>query len=222
MLAVVVKPMNYKLRAYPTGHIQTNAFLLSDPSRGEAVLIDAPHFAWDEIQTALKEDGCELKALLLTHGHYDHIGDAAKIAEKGVPLYGHQADRKMFETPEMMRPYAYPESIELVGFQIDHWVKQGDVLQILGLDCEVRHVPGHCPGNVLFYFESLELAFVGDALFAGSIGRTDLPGGDFNELERSIRERIYTLPEEVTVLPGHGPSTTVGEEKKYNPYVSAQ
>lgn len=214
--------MDLKLRVFPTGYIQTNAFLLSDSSLGEAVLIDAPHFALDEIKSALVEDGCALKALLLTHGHYDHIGDAAKIRKTGVPVYGHLADKDLFEDPARMLPYAYPSDIQLDGFEIDHWVSEGDMLSLLGQSCEVRDVPGHCPGNVLFYFEAMKAAFVGDALFAGSIGRTDLPGGDFSILEKSIRERIYTLPEDTQVFPGHGPETTVGVEMKTNPHVAAQ
>ncbi len=214
--------MDIKIRVVPSGYIQTNAYLIIDPARGEAALIDAPHFVMDAIGPALQDDGCTLRALLLTHGHYDHIGDAAKIRAAGVPVYGHLADRGLFENPARMRPYAYPPDIELVGFEIDHWVADGDRFSVLGLDCETRHVPGHCPGNVLFYFPALTAAFVGDALFAGSIGRTDLPGGSFPALERSIRERIYTLPGETRVLPGHGPATTVEDEMETNPYVAAQ
>ena len=92
----------------------------------------------------------------------------------------------------------------------------------VGSDIEVRHVPGHCPGNVLFYFSDAGAAFVGDALFAGSIGRTDLPGGSFASLEKAIRTQIYTLPDETLVYPGHGPDTTVGAEKSTNPYVSEE
>ncbi|MDQ8183995.1 MBL fold metallo-hydrolase [Pelagicoccus sp. SDUM812002] len=214
--------MSLNVRIIPAGSIQTNAFLISDPECGEAILIDAPNDVCEFVDPALAEDGCELKALLLTHGHYDHIGGVATFADRGVPLYGHKADRGMFENPECMRSYAYPPDLELRGFAIDHWVEDGTKLTFLGLDCEVRHVPGHCPGNVLFYFPAAKAAFVGDALFAGGIGRTDLPGGSFKELERSIRERIYTLPKETSVLPGHGPNTTVGEEISSNPYVSGE
>ena len=109
--------------------------------------------------------------------------------------------------------------LNLEPVKVDQWVEQGTQLKALGLSIAVRHVPGHCPGNVLFYFESMSAAFVGDALFKGSIGRTDLPGGDFDLLERSIREQIYTLPAASTVYPGHGPATTVGREMKSNPHV---
>jgi len=213
-------PLN--LRIFPAGPIQTNAFLLSDPEKGEAVLIDAPHDVCGPVDAALAEDACELKALLMTHGHYDHIGDAAKISARGVPLYGHRDDKALYEAPEAMRAFVYPPDLELTGFQIDHWVGQGDCIQVLGMDCEVRHVPGHCPGNVLFYFEAAKAAFVGDALFAGGIGRTDLAGGSFTQLEKSIREQIYTLPKDTVVLPGHGPNTSVGEEILNNPFVSGE
>ncbi len=216
-----VAGMDLKIRVFPSGYIQTNAYLISDLSRKEAVLIDAPHFVVAEIAPALAEDGCTLVAALLTHGHYDHIGAAAEAKRSGARLYGHAADRTLFENPRCMLPYAYPPSIELEGFAIDEWVEDGQELTILGLACEVRHVPGHCPGNVLFYFPELEMAFVGDALFAGGVGRTDLPGGSMATLERSIRERIYTLPPATQVLSGHGPGTTVGDEMETNPYVAA-
>jgi glyoxylase-like metal-dependent hydrolase (beta-lactamase superfamily II) len=100
-------------------------------------------------------------------------------------------------------------------------VKQGDRLAALGREFEVRHVPGHCPGNVLFYQSEAKVALVGDALFNGGVGRWDLPGGNFELLEESIRGQIYTLPGDTTVLPGHGPRTTVGDEKESNPFVPA-
>ncbi len=214
--------MSFNLEVFPSGYIETNAFLLSNLDRKESVLIDAPHFVWDDVKPALEELGCELKALLLTHGHYDHIGDAGRIQKLGYPVYGHRDDQAFYETPEVMRPYVYPPDMVLEPVMIDHWVGQGDMVELIGESVEIRHVPGHCPGNVLFYFQALKLAFVGDALFAGSIGRTDLVGGDFPTLEQSIREQIYTLDAETGVLPGHGPQTTVGQEKATNPFVSSE
>ena len=210
-----------KLRAMPAGPLETNAYLLSDTDAGKAVLVDAPVELWEHAEPVLKEDGCELVGLLLTHAHYDHIGDAAKIHGMGVPTWGHLDDRAMYENPEMMRALAYPPDTPLDPVKIDHWVDEGDTFELMGQSFEVRHVPGHCPGNILFYVDALSIVFVGDALFAGSIGRTDFPGGSFELLEKSIRERIYTLPDDTRVLPGHGPTTTVGEEKRTNPFVSA-
>jgi hydroxyacylglutathione hydrolase len=109
--------------------------------------------------------------------------------------------------------------IRLEAVKVARWIGQGDAVEGAGEAAEVRHVPGHCPGNVLFYFSKSGLAFVGDALFQGSIGRTDLPGGGFEQLEQSIRSQIYTLPGATVVHPGHGPSTTVAAERTHNPYV---
>lgn len=211
--------MPLELKIIPAGYIRTNAFLLLDRSRGEAVLIDAPHFVWDDVEPLLSEANCQLAALLLTHGHYDHMGDAGRIQKMGVATYGHPDDRTLYSDPGVMSPYAYPPGLEVEPVEIEHWVNDGESFEVLGRKVKVRHVPGHCPGNILFYFEELKVAFVGDALFAGSIGRTDLPGGDFDVLEKSIRERIYTLPVETAVHSGHGPSTTVGEEMSTNPHV---
>ena len=209
-----------RVHILPSGPIETNAFLVTESSRGEAVLIDAPHGVWDAVSPILEREGCQLIALLLTHGHWDHTGDAARVQGKGVPVYAHRADRPLIETPEIMTPFLIP-GYDVAATRIDHFVEQGEHLKLLGHTVEVRHVPGHCPGNVLFYFPAARAAFVGDALFAGSIGRTDLPGGSFEQLATAIRTQIYTLPAETKVLPGHGPTTEVGSEMQSNPYVPA-
>lgn len=212
--------MALKLHVFPAGYIQTNAFLLSDDARGEAILIDAPHFVFDEVGPLLEQSGCKLLALLLTHGHWDHMGDAARIRrETGAKVYAHADDRALIETPEVMRRFGMSKDMSLEACEVDEWIGEGDVLDFLGEKFEVRHVPGHCPGNVLFYNWAHKVAFVGDAIFQGSIGRTDLPGGDFGVLARSIRQRIYTLPDDTEIYPGHGPSTQVGIEKETNPFV---
>jgi hydroxyacylglutathione hydrolase len=202
----------------PSGFIQTNAYLLLDRARGEAALIDAPHGVWEAVEPRLRQAQCALTAMILTHGHWDHTGDAARIQAAGVPIYGHEADRVLFETPEVMAPLTPPE-IPLAPCKLDYPVGDGETLTLLGRAVEIRHVPGHCPGNILCWFAEEAVAFVGDALFAGSIGRYDLPGGDFAMLAESIRERIYTLPDDTRILSGHGPGTTVGREKASNPFV---
>lgn len=207
------------LHVVPAGPIQTNAYLLTAPERGEAVLIDAPAGVWSQIEPILRAEKCRLGELWLTHGHWDHIQGAAEVVRKsGAQVLAHADDRRMIESPEIMERFL-GERLDLEPVRVDRWVTQGQRLSALGTEAEVRHVPGHCPGNVLFYFAAAGAAFVGDALFAGSIGRTDLPGGDFDTLERAIRSQIYTLPEETVVYPGHGPDTTVGAEKSTNPYV---
>lgn len=207
------------LYVLPAGPIQTNAYLLTAPELGEAVLIDAPGGIWTQIQPLLAKDKCELVELWLTHGHWDHTQGAAEVvSETGAKVRAHSDDQVLIETPEVMKAFM-DRRIVLEPVKVDAWVEQGEELDVLGGTFEVRHVPGHCPGNVLFYNAVMQSAFVGDALFRSSIGRTDLPGGDFDQLEQAIREQIYSLPDETKVYPGHGPATTVGVERSTNPYV---
>lgn len=211
-----------KLHVLPAGPIQTNAYLLTAPDRGEAVLIDAPAGIWAMISPLLADQKCRLKELWLTHGHWDHTQGAAEVVrESHAQVFAHPDDRIMIEHPETMERFM-GEQLNLEPVHVDRWLVQAERLTALGADVEVRHVPGHCPGNVLFHFPAQRAAFVGDALFAGSVGRTDLPGGSFEVLERAIRTQIYTLPDETVVFPGHGPKTTVGHEKQHNPYVPAE
>ena len=208
------------LHILPSGPIQTIGYLLTEPSRGEAVLIDAPGDILERIEPILTREGCRLSELWLTHGHWDHTQDAAKVVRAtDAQVRAHRDDQRLIETPKIMARFLGP-GMKLEPVKVDLWMNQGDRFEMLGEPIEVRHVPGHCPGNILFYFPRLRAAFVGDALFNGSVGRTDLPGGSFEVLERSIREQIYTLPEDTQVYPGHGSATTVGDEKAGNPYVA--
>lgn len=203
----------------PSGPIQTNAYLLTEPKTGDAVLVDAPEGVWAKVEPILEKEGCRLSALWLTHGHWDHTQGAAEVARKaGVPVSAHLADRPLIETPEVMRPLLIP-GLVVEPVKVDHWLADGDRVPALGEKVRVSAVPGHCAGSLSFYFPVTGAAFVGDAVFRGSVGRTDLPGGDFGQLERSIRSRIYTLPDETALYPGHGGPTTVGDEKRDNPHV---
>jgi hydroxyacylglutathione hydrolase len=207
------------LHVIPAGPIQTNAYLLTAPARGEAVLIDAPGDVWAEVAPILVREKCRLAELWITHGHWDHMQGAAEvIRESGALCRAHEADRTLLENPRVMSAFM-GEDLGLEPVAVKAWLQPGGKLAAFGTEVEVRHVPGHCPGNVLFYFPAAAAAFVGDALFHGGVGRTDLPGGDAEELARSIRTQIYTLPPETVVYPGHGPATTVGEEKAFNPFV---
>ena len=210
-----------KLHVLPAGPIQTNAYLLTAPERGEAVLIDAPGEIWAEVAPILAAAKCRLTELWLTHGHWDHTQGAAEVVRAtGAKVRAHAADRPLYETPQVMSGFLAAR-LKLEPVFPDIWVKPGETFTALGASIEVRHVPGHCPGNVLFYSADAKAAFVGDALFAGSVGRTDLPGGSLEVLADAIRRQIYTLPDETMVYPGHGSATTVGEEKQNNPHVSA-
>ena len=208
-----------KIHVLPSGPIQTIGYLLTEPTLGEAVLVDAPGDILAKIEPLLAREKCTLKELWLSHGHWDHTQESAKVKRKlGIRVLAHEADRPLIETPGLMEGYMGAR-LKLEPVVVDQWVKQGDRVKALGREFEVRHVPGHCPGNVLFYSAEGKVALVGDALFKAGVGRWDFPGGSFDVLAKSIRDQIYTLPDDTTVLPGHGPRTTVGEEKASNPYV---
>jgi hydroxyacylglutathione hydrolase len=200
--------------------IGTNAFALIEPSRKECVIVDAPAEAYDWAMQVAQQHDCQIVALILTHGHWDHILDGHKFAAAGIPTYGHLADTEMFAAPSKMASYAIP-GLDLLPVPIDHWIKAGDTLDLLGDQLEIRHVPGHCPGNILVYVASIQAAIVGDVIFAGSVGRYDFPGGDFSVLEQSIKTQVYTLPDATVIYPGHGPNTSVAQEKGGNPFVRA-
>jgi len=207
------------IHVLPAGPIRTNAYLLTEPKIGKAVLIDAPGGVWEEAGAILRAENCSLAEIWLTHGHWDHTqGVAEVVAATKCLVRAHPADRRLIETPELMSPFALP-GVRLDPVRVDHWLQAGEKLLPFDSEVEVRHVPGHCPGNVLFYFKDAASAFVGDALFKGSVGRTDLPGGDFATLEQSVRSQIYTLPAATVVYSGHGPETTVGQERETNPYI---
>lgn len=210
-----------KIHVMTAGMVQTNAYLLTPEAGGDAVLIDAPQGLWAEVAEILEAEKCVLKELWLTHGHFDHIQGVEEIVKAtGVKVFAHEADRDMMAKPDIVEArLGFPLGLKPV--YPDGWFTVGEKRAVVGAEAEVRHVPGHCPGNVMFYFAKEGVAFVGDAIFAGSVGRTDFEGGSFPELEKSIREQIYTLPDATVLYSGHGPRTTVAAEKRSNPYVRA-
>jgi glyoxylase-like metal-dependent hydrolase (beta-lactamase superfamily II) len=208
-----------KVHVLPAGPIQTNAYLLTEGSLGEAVLVDAPEGIWGLVEPILAKEGCRLTELWLTHGHWDHTQGAAEIVRKtGATVFAHLGDRPLIETPEVMRPLLIP-GLVVEPVAVDRWLEDGAAHAALGQEVRISHVPGHSAGSLMFHFPGAAAAFSGDALFRSSVGRTDMPGGDAELLKRSIRSRIYTTPDKTTIFPGHGARTTVGEEKATNPYV---
>ena len=210
--------MSWNVQVVPVGPLQMNSVILTAPDApggGQAILID-PGDEADRLLQMIDDSGCQLVGLLATHGHFDHVGAGAAIQDKhDLPLRCHSGDVPLIENMnEIQAAYGFPGT-DLPRLQAD--LEDGQVLEFAGGHLEVSHVPGHSPGQVMFTFG--DHAIVGDCLFAGSIGRTDLPGGDFDTLEKSIRERIYTLADETVVVCGHGPDTTVGREKATNPFV---
>lgn len=204
--------------ALPLPPVQTNAYLLLEPSLGEAVLFDAPLRAMESVTPHLENHGCKISAVYITHGHWDHILDAHLFNDAGIPVYGHVEDRFLLDDPSVQMRFTLP-GLKIHSAKLDGLLTHGQELTILGRSVEVRHVPGHSPGSILFWFKNEKLVIGGDVLFNGSIGRTDFPGCSFDLLAKSIKEQIYPMPDNTVIYPGHGPSTTVGAEATGNPFV---
>lgn len=203
-------------QTFPLGPLETNAYVVTDASRTRAVVID-PGIADGALLRKL--DGYEVEAVLLTHAHFDHIGGVEAVRKRyGCPVYIHSLEQDWLTDPAKNGSLRWPDATPpIAGEAPDRLLADGDELPLLGVTFRVLFTPGHSPGSVGFLCG--DLLFAGDALFRRSVGRTDLPGGSAQTLARSIREKLYTLPDDTLVLPGHGPETTIGEEKRDNPFV---
>lgn len=209
-------------RAFPFNPLAANTVVVA--SGGEAAILDATALYDDEIDALVRyveDEGLAVRHLLLTHAHVDHVFSCDALAERfGLGWALHRGD-------EPLLPFA-PVSAQLfrVPFPagkpptIARWLEDGETIPLGDTTLEVRHVPGHSPGSVAFYVDDAGTVLVGDALFRGSIGRTDLPGGDLPTLLRSIETQLLTLPDDTIVYPGHGPTTTVGAERRTNPFLT--
>lgn len=198
------------------GFVQTNAWLLRV---GEChLLIDAP----DDAADWLRDQGIKLDALLLTHQHFDHVMDAARIAEEHqCPVYAWTAPSPRLWLNELFSQ-ATGWRLEVPSYRVSHELQHSAPwprLHVAGLEFQIFHIPGHAPDSVCYYHEPSGACFCGDTIFAQGVGRTDLPSGNFDQLAEGIRRHLYTLPEATLLLPGHGPHTTVGTEKASNPFV---
>jgi hydroxyacylglutathione hydrolase len=203
---------------FTLGPVMTNCFLIADPDTKEAVVID-PADKGRMIVNEAEKRGWRIGSIWLTHAHFDHLAGAASVADQLNPA-----------PPVALHPDDYPlwrmqGGAMLFGMRIDPGpeptvdLKHGMVMHVGANLVEVRHAPGHTRGHVIFYCTDQAVAFVGDVIFQGSIGRTDLPGGDYDTLIRSIREQVLTLPDETRLLSGHGPETTVLQERQNNPFL---
>lgn len=200
----------------PNGQFAQNCYLLGSRETGEAVIVD-PGEEGDRFLREAGDRGWRITDIWLTHAHIDHVlGVGTVAAATGAPIRLHPADRPLYE--------AVPQQAAWFGMEApslpvpDHDLAAGDVVRVGGHAFTVRHAPGHAPGHVIFVGDGVVLA--GDVLFAGSIGRTDLPGGDLNTLLASIARELLTLPDDTSVLPGHGPPTTIGTERRQNPFLA--
>lgn len=203
----------------PVTHYQQNCSLLWCDETLEAAVID-PGGDLERILAVVEEKGVNLRQILLTHGHLDHVGGTAALV-KGLqlPVIGPHRDDSFWI--EML-----PQQAQMMGFApvdsftSDRWLQQGDRVQLGNIQLEVLHCPGHTPGHVVFYHPESALAFVGDVLFKGSIGRTDFPRGNHADLIQAIRTRLFPLGDLVRFVPGHGPMSTLGHERHTNPFVA--
>lgn len=209
--------MKFEMQSMVLGVVGTNCYLLINTETKETVIFD-PGDDGERIGRYMEREGLKPVAILLTHGHFDHVMGVPALVEKyGLPVYIHEDEEEILRSPQL-------NACAMIGARIsmtaDHLLKDGQVLELAGTKIRVLHTPGHTKGGVSYYVEELHAVICGDTLFEGSVGRTDLPTGSMGTLVRSIREKLFVLDDDVTALPGHGGSTTIGWEKQHNPFVS--
>ncbi len=202
---------------FPVGPLQCNCSVIGDENTREAVVID-PGDNIDQVLLTLQRHRLTLKQILITHGHIDHVGGAMKLKQAtGAPIWMKSDDTFQLQMLDQMAAWIGVASPGPVT--IDASLAHDTPIQVGTLHARAIHTPGHTEGSTCIYFPSEQKLIAGDTLFAGSIGRTDLPGGNFQKIIASLRERVLTLPEETIVIAGHGPATSIGEEKETNPFV---
>src|ERR1044071_3276739 len=205
-------------KIFPVGPLQCNCSVIGDEQTHEAMVID-PGDQIEDILQILRAENLTLKQIVITHAHIDHVGGAMKLrSATGAPILLNQNDYallKMLDEQAAWLGMASPGKVE-----IDQSVGQADTVKVGSLVADVIHTPGHTEGSVCLYFPAEKKLIAGDTLFAGSIGRTDLPGGSMQKILRSLHDKVMALPDETIVVPGHGPLTTIGEERESNPFLT--
>jgi glyoxylase-like metal-dependent hydrolase (beta-lactamase superfamily II) len=209
--------MDYRI--IPVTAFTQNATLLWCTETMKGAIVD-PGGDLDTLLTAAARHGITLEKILLTHGHVDHAGGTAELARRlSIPIEGPQREENFWiaQLPQQCQMFGFPPC---EAFTPDRWLEDGDSVRVGKLTLDVLFTPGHTPGHVCFFHEPSRLAIVGDVLFAGSIGRTDFPRGDYDTLIRSIRTKLWPLGDDVEFIPGHGPMSTFGAERRSNPFVA--
>ncbi len=210
--------MTLKVLIVPVTPFEQNCSILICEESNSAAIVD-PGGDLPKIIDALKTSGATPEKILLTHGHIDHCAGAVALAkELDVKIEGPHQDEKFWldQLPEQSKRFGFPSSD---SFEPHKWLQDDEIVSVGKTQLLVKHCPGHTPGHIIFYSESDRLAVVGDVLFAGSIGRTDFPRGNHADLIKSIREKLFPLGDDIAFIPGHGPVSSFGEERKSNPYV---
>jgi hydroxyacylglutathione hydrolase len=200
------------------GPLQCNCSIIGDETTREAIVID-PGDDIEDILSLVKKHNLTVKQIVITHAHIDHVGGAQKLrAATGAPILLNQNDYDLLKMLDMQAAWIGMRSPGKV--EIDHSLADADTVQAGSLSANVLHTPGHTEGSICLYFPAENKLIAGDTLFAGSIGRTDLPGGSFQKIVNSLHERVLALPDGTVVVPGHGPLTTIGEERQSNPFLT--
>lgn len=203
----------------PLGPLQTNCYVLSKDDR--TCLIIDPGEEGEKLSSFIREKKWQPLAIILTHAHFDHIGAVDEIRDEfSIPVYIHEKEADWLLDPALNGSSRYEMIKTIKGKPADHLIAAEQIINIGNFAFQVYETPGHSPGSISFYFEDADLVIAGDALFNGSIGRTDLPGGNHDQLLKSIHDKLLVLPEETIVLPGHGPATTIGQEMDSNPFLN--
>lgn len=203
----------------PVTPFQQNCTVFWNEETKKGAIVD-PGGDLSMLDKFIDEQGIEIEKILVTHGHLDHAGSVKAMAdERGIPIIGpHKEDKFWIDgMPEAAAQYGFPEAL---AFEPDQWLEHGDTVEVAGACFDVVHCPGHTPGHVVFVQSDDKVAMVGDVLFQGSIGRTDFPKGNYQQLIDSITQRLWPLGLDITFIPGHGPTSTFEAEKKTNPFVS--
>ena len=205
-----------KIEKFVTGIISTNCYLVINEETKQTVVID-PAGCPSYLMGHMKSEGLQVEAILLTHGHFDHIMGIDDLRrEFPVPVYVHEGDRETLLDPALNLSSSYTNGYTFDGAD---YIRDGQRLELAGFSFQVIHTPGHTPGGVCYYLESEGVLFSGDTLFQNSVGRTDFPNSSMSDLIRSLREKVMKLPDDVKVYPGHMGETTIGHERKYNPFI---
>jgi hydroxyacylglutathione hydrolase len=201
----------------PVGPLQCNCSIIGDETNREAMVID-PGDDINDVLAIIRKHNLQVKQIVVTHAHIDHVGGAMKLrAATGAPILLNQNDYVLLKMLDMQAAWIGVPSPGKV--EIDRTVSTGDTVSAGSHTAQILHTPGHTEGSICLYFEPEKKLIAGDTLFAGSIGRTDLPGGSMEKIMRSLHNTVLGLPDETVVIPGHGPMTTIAEERKSNPFL---
>ena len=205
-----------KIEQYCVGQVETNCYFAINEDTKEMLVID-PGASAGVLAGKIREEGWKPQAVLLTHGHFDHAMAAEKLAEEfGIKIYAHEAEQDTLGEARL-------NASLMIGrndtYHADVFVKDGEVLELAGMEVKVLHTPGHTEGGCCYYLEQEKVLFSGDTLFCQSVGRTDFPRGSMSQLVRSIKEKLMKLPDDVKVYPGHMSTTSIGMERSYNPFL---